>query len=395
MSRKLSLAWAAVPLLVYLVVLSRLWANAPVWDDYGTVLDTLTRMSDSKSAREWLALLVHQHNEHRIFTVRLVTRAVEALPGPLDFRLLVLLGNAAFVGVFLLAWAQFRESLVGPVVAAAAFVMFQLSYYEAGLWASGGLTNMGAIFFSFAALAVALRPGARAAAACLALATLAIGCSASGLLVLPIAAAGAALQRRTARAAVFAGVAALLWLLYFQGYVKPLHHPSPTVAFSVPLDTMRLFLIVLGSIVPGRDEAQWAGAVLLGAVAALAWKGAWRPHPVAMLWIAFLLLSAAAAAAGRVGFGVFYASRYAIYSTLEPRDARRRRGRGRFAIPGGFLRELARRACLRIARAPPREGPPAGLGARAGALFRHLLSQPPLCDHGAASRRDPGHLHSA
>src|SRR5688572_26825095 len=315
MSRKLSLAWAAVPLLVYLVVLSRLWANAPVWDDYGTVLDTLTRMSDSKSAREWLALLVHQHNEHRIFTVRLVTRAVEALPGPLDFRLLVLLGNAAFVGVFLLAWAQFRESLVGPVVAAAAFVMFQLSYYEAGLWASGGLTNMGAIFFSFAALAVALRPGARPAAACLALATLAIGCSASGLLVLPIAAAGAALQRRTARAAVFAGVAALLWLLYFQGYVKPLHHPSPTVAFSVPLDTMRLFLIVLGSIVPGRDEAQWTGLVLLGAVAALAWKGAWKPHPVAMLWIAFLLLSAAAAAAGRVGFGVFYASRYAIYST--------------------------------------------------------------------------------
>ena len=87
-----------MPLLVYLVVLSRLWANAPVWDDYGTVLDTLTRMGASKSAAEWLELLVHQHNEHRIFTVRLVTRAVEALPGPLDFRLLVFLGNAAFLG---------------------------------------------------------------------------------------------------------------------------------------------------------------------------------------------------------------------------------------------------------------------------------------------------------
>jgi hypothetical protein len=117
---------------------------------------------------------------------------------------------------------------------------------------------------------------------------------------------------------------------------------------------MKLFLIVLGSIVPGRDEARWTGLVMLGAVAALAWKGAWKPHPVAMLWLAFLLLSAAAAAAGRVGFGVFYASRYAIYSTAlavlcvmafheitRPWNRAALAGcrdRGRFAILRGFLR---------------------------------------------------------
>jgi hypothetical protein len=308
------LAWAIVPFAAYLAVLASLWSNAPTWDDYGTVLENVVRMIDAPSAREWRAALVAQHNEHRIYTVRVAARAA-ALLGAIDFRVLILMGNLAFAGVLALICAEFRATLEGPVVLAAAFVMFQWSYFEAALWTSGGLTNMGAIFFSFAALFFALRGGRASVAGAIALATLGTGCSASGLFALPLAAGVAALQRRATRAAVLGAAALVLWLLYFRGYVRPPNHPSPLTAFEQPIATAKLFLVILGSIVPGRDAAMAAGGVIAVALGALTWKGAWRAHPIAAAWIAFILVSAAAAAAGRVGFGVWYASRYAIYST--------------------------------------------------------------------------------
>jgi len=235
--------------------------------------------------------------------------------GPIDFRALIFLGNLAFMGTLALMLAEFRDGLAGPVAMAAAFLMFQWSYYEAGLWTSGGLTNMGAIFFAFAGLAAARRAGAASAAATMGCAALAAGSSASGLFVLPIAAIACAFAGQRRRAWVFAAASALLWIFYFVNYMRPPNHPSPLVAAEVPLPTLELFLLVIGSVSPGTVRAIVTGALLLAAVGALAWKGAWSRHPTAILWLAYLLLSAAAAAVGRVGLGVYPASRYAIFST--------------------------------------------------------------------------------
>jgi len=309
------LAWIAFPLAAFFAVLVRLWHDAPVLDDYYTVLLSVVSMLDAESAREWLGVVFAQHNEHRVATVRLAARAVDALFGRVDFRALVLLGDLAFTGVFLLMWAEFRATLTGPVLAAAAFVMFQWSYYEAALWTSGGLTNMGVIFFSVACLYLALRDGLAAAAASVACALLAVGCSASGLLALPVAAVACAFTRRIPRAWILGAIAAIVWIAYFRGYVSPPAHASPLAAFSDPFSAIQLFLVVIGGIVPRVEAAMTCGVVILGALAWLTWKGAWKAHPTAAAWIGFLVVSAGAAAAGRAGWGVFHASRYAIYST--------------------------------------------------------------------------------
>ena len=52
------MAWIAVPLLLYAVLLVRLWADAPTWDDYGTVLAAVMRMMDASSVKEWLTVVV-------------------------------------------------------------------------------------------------------------------------------------------------------------------------------------------------------------------------------------------------------------------------------------------------------------------------------------------------
>ena len=308
------LAWMAPAIALFLFVLTRLWFNAPVWDDYDAILDGVMRMRDAPSAAQWLGIVVAQHNEHRIAVVRLAAWALAAISDHVDFRMLVLAGDLSLVGLLVLAWAEFREAVAAPLFAGAAFLLLQWSYYEAALMGSASLANIGVVSFSFACLFFATREW-RAAPACAALfGALAAGCQANGLFALPVAAGAALLAGRRRRAAALAGIAALLWVLYFLGYSRPPSHPSPWLAVAHPLDAGQLFLIVLGGMVPGRWLPILLGLALLAALAWLAARGGWRRHPAAWSWIAFVLLSAAAAAVGRVGFGVFHASRYGIYS---------------------------------------------------------------------------------
>jgi hypothetical protein len=306
------LAWIAVPLAAYFLILQRLWFNAPIWDDYDALLWWPIKMMDAKSVWDWLTIVVQQHNEHRIAVVRIAAWAM-AMAGHIDFRVLTLLGNLTLVGFFCLAWLEFRHDVAAPVFCAAALLMFQWSYFEASLMASAALPNIGVVMFSLASLFFALRGRAGGAAACIALSILAVGSQASGLLALPVAAAGAFLAGRRSRALAFALAAAALWGAYFVNYYKPGGHPSMVAAFLHPIDAAHLFLVVVGGM------SSWAsavpGAALLASIAWLARRRLWREHPTAMLWIAYLLLAAAAITVGRAGFGVIYASRYAIYST--------------------------------------------------------------------------------
>jgi hypothetical protein len=57
------------------------------------------------------------------------------------------------------------------------------------------------------------------------------------------------------------------------------------------------------------------GVVLILSIAWALRRGLWRRSPTTCAWIAFILVSAAVITAGRAGFGVFHASRYAIYGS--------------------------------------------------------------------------------
>ena len=309
------IAWIAVPFLVYLAVLRHLWFNAPVWDDYDTVLGLLLHADAVRSAGEWWAMLWSQHNEHRIAVTRLVVIGLARTVGSIDFRVLMLIGNLAVLGTFLFIWRELRGRVPAWAIGAGAIVMFQWSYFEASLMGSAALPHLGVVFFSFGCLYFAVHGGRTAAVVGVVFGVLAAASQANGLFALPIAVAGCLYQRRWGRAAAFGAFAALAWLLYFRGYVRPPNHPSPFLAFSSPLTTLQLFLVVVGGAGIVAKAAAVLGAMTLMALAWLARKGFFREHPVAALWVLFLLATAGAAAVGRVGFGIVAASRYAIGST--------------------------------------------------------------------------------
>ncbi len=309
------LLWASIPLLLYIVVLQRLWFNAPIWDDYDAILDSAMHMIDSSSAAQWLGYLVVQHNEHRIAVMRFVAWSMAVESGQIDFRALVFIGNLTLFGIFFLAWLEFRDAVAAPLFAAAGFIMFQWSYYEASLMGSAALPNIGVVFFSMACLFFAIRAGAAGAALCVAFGILSVGSQANGLLALPLAAFACALDRRFARAGAFAAVALVLWALYFWSYHATPGHPSLMEAFRHPLVATQVFLVDVGGIVPGLWAPTIASVPIVAAIAWLAHKRIWKSQPAAALWIVFLLASVGAATMGRAGFGVFHASRYAVYST--------------------------------------------------------------------------------
>jgi hypothetical protein len=308
--------WMALPLAIYLFLLHRLSFNAPVWDDYEAMLDSPMMLMAASSPGQWLQALFMQHNEHRVAYARLVAWAMAQTTGKIDFPPLVLIGNLAWVGILALLWAEFRAAVAAPLFMAAAFVMLQLGYCEASLLAMAALSNFGVVMFAFACLFFAVRPRPADAALAVLFGMVAAGTQGNGLFALPIAAAAAFFMRRPGRGALFVAVAIALWVPYFWSYARPTNHAPMLLALERPLDVLQLFLVIVGGTVPGPWLPLPLAAAILLALGWLVRHGAWRAHPAAVLWTAFALASAAAAAVGRVGFGVFLAPRYGVYSAF-------------------------------------------------------------------------------
>jgi hypothetical protein len=314
-ARVRDLTWIAIPFLVYLVLLRRLWFDAPIGDDYEAILDGTMRLLDAPSLGEWVQGLVRQHNEHRIVVTRLVAWAMAELIGRIDFRMLILIGNLGLAALIFQLWIEFRDRAAAPLVAAAGFLLCHMTYYEGALLSMAASSNIGVLVLALACFQFAVRPGRWSLAFALAFGVVAAGTQANGLFALPLAAGACALRGERLRAGLLAAVALLVWSLYFANYQHPPHHGSPLEALRHPLAAAQLFVVIVGGLAPGVWPATVLGAALLAALAWLAFGGFWRQRPAIALWVAFILLSAAAAAAGRIAFGVFWASRYAINSS--------------------------------------------------------------------------------
>lgn len=316
MKSRAGLLWLSIPLLIYALGLAHLWFDAPYSDDYDIMMYDVFSMMDTTSVSDWFSIAIKLHNEHRILVTHVLSWLLETYAPPLDFRVVVAIGNLSIAGVCVLLWAQLRDAVAAPLFLGAGFLLCQASYYEASLMATAALPNLGVVFFSLLGLWFATRGRAWGAAACIASALAAMQSLGNGLFVLPLAAAACLLEGRRARALVFLCVAAATWIAYFHGYQHPPQIPSPLAALHRPEMAVQLFLMMVGGVFPGVWLPTFVGLTILAALAFLAWGGAWRRFPFAALCVVFILGSLAAATIARVGFGLALASRYGVYSSV-------------------------------------------------------------------------------
>lgn len=140
---------AAYPVYVATNLFMTYAVNIPHWDDHAIKVFVLY-FEKADSIFDKLKLLFKLHNEHRIVTTRLAALALVFFEGTLNFKHLMLVGNASLLGLlvyFILAIKNYQISWA--YVAVASFLLFNLSTAENFYWGMASVQNFGVIFFAF------------------------------------------------------------------------------------------------------------------------------------------------------------------------------------------------------------------------------------------------------
>ena len=334
---QLAIAWAsrwdraagyaayAVMLLAVFTGLAYVYAfgvNLYWWDDWPT-LPVLFEHYDAGTLSP--ADFWELHNEHRVLFPKLVMFGLGLLTrgdavANMYFSQLLL---AAILATYVIAFRrQFPGGWATWLMAPMAFLVFSWRQTENMLWGF----QVGFVMVMAAALAAFLclsrlsnqRYGPMFVGA-VAAATVAAFSSIHGLLVWPVGLGQlfvVSLSRRlkVMLATVWAGIAAIEWLAFFQGWEKPPSHPAWGFAWEF------LPTLVGGALWSSRRLAFAGGIVLLlaaaGAVVLVFACRQWAAQSFWLATMAFALATLGAITMGRCGYGVDYAlaSRYATFS---------------------------------------------------------------------------------
>ncbi len=307
-----------------------LWSPLPWFDEWATVNLIDRWQGGDMTAAE---VLFAQHNEHRILVPRLVFFADDLLfaGGGLLSLAAIFLVQLLHTGLFAAVLGRSRPARAGRWAVAAVVLALMFSLRQAENFSSGFQLQFVAVFAGatssfvlFGLAAQRCRDGRRAwppLAASLGAVLLTTFTMANGLVagsVLVVLALAARLRSRVVL--VCAAWAALLMLVYLQGYEGVAHHGRPSDSLRQPLALLAYTAAYLGNIVATGRVASAVGLGLLG-IAATAGaalrivrqgRGA-RPGALAMFGVMlFVGATAAITASGRLAFGVEQAlsSRY-------------------------------------------------------------------------------------
>jgi hypothetical protein len=312
------LAWLLVllPMAAFAVFILEFSVNSPFWDDYDTVLGTVVSLQEAPNFRAFLDVLVGQHNEHRIFFVKLLPYLYAKAFGSIDFKVIIELASLQLVVLFLLLAKTQQRPFDAHTLWPVSVLLFQPSYYEAVLWVTASLSNISVVLLAFAALYLLLGKWQSFVGAVV-LAVFATYSQANGLFAFIAGAAGLLAQRRFRAFGLWLVVATVVGLMFFHDYTRPPIHPAVDLSTSGIWRSTLYFIAFVGNIGKSQGAAFVFGTGIIAAVAILG-KHLWQQKPLLGSFILFLILTSASAAMARAPFGVGAAlgSRYTFVSTM-------------------------------------------------------------------------------
>lgn len=304
--------------------------NLPKLDDLNDAFGFFAAYHQADNTLGRLHSFFYPNNEHVTLFNHLIYWLQWRCFGELNFQHLIWLGNGLVIGTALLA-----NRLLQPMPGYLSFVLLSgylsLLYWDSSFKAMTALSNQGVIFFAAASLLAAARQRWRLAI------VLAICCHFSqlnGVLIWPLLALTATLSTKNQRLrwtlTIIATALASLALYHFasQGF----RHNNQTGAdlwqnwAAHPLLPLHAFINFIGAGWLPSEWPQLSSAIGIAALCMLGWllyrqPLLWRQQPALLLFIAFLLLSAASAALTRaLAYQdhqlILGAARYRMYSML-------------------------------------------------------------------------------
>jgi hypothetical protein len=118
--------------------------NFPLYDDYETILRFLIEWEKTSSLSQKFSLLFQQHNEHRVFFLRLISLINFYFGGNINFKYLIIFGNLSL----LIIWFLFYKTLLKLPskqnyisLVAISFLLFHFASWDNSFWAMASLQN--------------------------------------------------------------------------------------------------------------------------------------------------------------------------------------------------------------------------------------------------------------
>jgi hypothetical protein len=306
------------------VLVGQMWSRGfPIWDDYHAILAFLVDLVSASAPADRLSVLVRLHNEHLILMPRLLFAIAHVLPGPVSFRLILLIGHA-FLGVvaFLLARRGTSQGMtLWPVVVAV--VAFSLIHFRLLYWPMAAVSNFLVIAFGVGAAQLAVSDQRRDQVLSLLLGAGALLTTGGGVFFVVTIAAGLVLFRPRVSMPWIALATAGIALVVYQLSVAEAASDAVSgngILSSLPLIAGR-WAAMLGSMAVVPEVAIGAGVVGLVLWVVLLLRGPRHSSPSYISGIVILtsmVLTAAAVAVSRSEFGLAQAvdGRYRIVSIV-------------------------------------------------------------------------------
>lgn len=319
----LALATTAIVIGSYFFIVYYYSVNIPFWDDY-THLNVIAEFINSDSLLEQIKLLFSLHNEHRLVFARLITLAELMLSGEVNFITLIMLGNLSLLGIAVLLFLTFdkahRQAFKWRTIyfLPAVLLIFNLSYFEASIWALAAVSSLVVIFLSFLCIFILIRSleqrswwtwGAFLAG------VLAAFSQGNGLFVLYVGVFLLILKKRFATATYWGVGTGIISILYFYHYKSPGFHYDQNGIFAILGMALHYLTLFLGA---WSKMPMLVGATFLTLFLYLVMSGLHKRNIIFFGFLIFIFLSALAASASRYEIGIDQAlsSRYKIYSLL-------------------------------------------------------------------------------
>lgn len=145
----LKLLVVALPALLFFYCISQFWVNVPQQDEYRTICQFLISFVESDSWQEKLTILFTSENESKPVYYRIYFLIWYLLSGSLDFRVLMLIGNLALVGMSLVLYKQFKVFKINilyflPIT----LFLFQPQFWICSLRADTSIFYLHSVFWS-------------------------------------------------------------------------------------------------------------------------------------------------------------------------------------------------------------------------------------------------------
>lgn len=314
------------PLLIYFFSVLFYAVNIPFWDEFDAALNWLLRWKEADFSGRF-SLMVHQHNEHRMFSYYALVLINYLMMGEINFRLLIIAGNLGIIFLLLLLYRLLpveRRSLLYfvPVLLLVTPPMSNIT--DLGVMTMNGIFQYFFALFSLWFLSKNRKLEFLFAIFFAILATFSHGNGMfvylSGYVVMLLSG-----KKSKFRISVWSMVMVLSVTGYFTHYVFHTQPSSAFIVFKQPVESLMFFFAFFANnfyVFVGKQlwpviAAGGSIVVFYGCLVFFRWKYL-KQYPVTISAMVFILLSVAAVAVSRVGMGIEEATadRYRLLSAL-------------------------------------------------------------------------------